>query len=410
MKISYINCTNIKSFKTLSLNLIDFNVIIGLNGSGKSNFILVFKFIKDILNYSLKKAIEIQGGANNMRNYYLKNDNSSIKLNFVLELLSELNSTLNIKNTTYQLRITKIDSDFEFNITENNYFKVIKDSLKIKIEYFDDKVKVATSEIELHRKDNKYEFQIHNFDSLDYSLSELFPILESIKDKIYADDEIILHNIFRDLFNIEISKSAAKQISIYEFEQDLLSKIRSSNIEDEEETSEHFTKLLFSVLNDEEKRRKFFNLMNYVLPDYEDVKVNLNTEQNHKIMVKEKYYNSYIPVELLSNGTIFLMIIILSLYFDEKYLTIFDEPERTIHPNVISKVVDMMKDVSNLKQIILSTHNSEIVKYSDIKNILIISRDPQGFSQISQPINSKAISTFLENDIGLDELFVQNML
>lgn len=60
MKISRIECNNIKSFKNLSINLIDFNVIIGLNGSGKSNFILIFKFIKDILGSSLKEAIKNQ--------------------------------------------------------------------------------------------------------------------------------------------------------------------------------------------------------------------------------------------------------------------------------------------------------------------------------------------------------------
>lgn len=411
MKISHIECENIKSFKKLSIDLIDFNVIIGLNGSGKSNFILLFKFIKDILSTSLKKAIKNQGGANHLRNYYEQNDNATIRLSYSLDLFSELISKININDKEYEIRITKIDSDFEFAVIGEGDFKIINDSLKINVEYSDNKVKIGSSEIEIIRNNDKYSFKLNNYDAIDYELKELFANIEEIKNKKYPSDEIIINSIFEDLFGIKLKESSAKQISIYEFEQDLLSEIKfNSLISEEKETSFHYTKLLFSVLNDENKRRQFFNLLSFVLPDYEDVKVQLNADSDHRIMVKERFYNRYIPANLLSNGTVFLIVIILSLYFDEKYLTIFDEPERTIHPNVISKVVDMMKDVSSFKQIILSTHNPEIVKFSDIKNILLIYRDEEGYSQISRPTNSITVSTFLNNDIGLDELFIQNML
>jgi predicted ATPase len=43
----------------------------------------------------------------------------------------------------------------------------------------------------------------------------------------------------------------------------------------------------------------------------------------------------------------------------KKQLTIIEEPERNIHSYLNSKVVEMMKDVLQKKQIIVTTHNPE---------------------------------------------------
>jgi predicted ATPase len=70
----------------------------------------------------------------------------------------------------------------------------------------------------------------------------------------------------------------------------------------------------------------------------------------------------------------------------------------------------MMKDASKNKQIIVTTHNPEMIKHADIKDILILSRDEEGFSHISKPMDKSEIGIFLENEMGLADLFVDNLL
>ena len=77
---------------------------------------------------------------------------------------------------------------------------------------------------------------------------------------------------------------------------------------------------------------------------------------------------------------------------------------------MISKVVEMMKDASENKQIIVTTHNPEIVKYSNKEDVILISRDNSGFSEMYRPIHNDKIKNFLKNDIGMDELYIQRML
>ena len=62
MPIQQIHVENFKSFLTLDIELSRFNVVIGSNAAGKSNFISIFKFLRDIARHGLADAIALQGG------------------------------------------------------------------------------------------------------------------------------------------------------------------------------------------------------------------------------------------------------------------------------------------------------------------------------------------------------------
>ena len=48
MTISKIRIANFKSFADQTVELNDFNLLVGANASGKSNFVQAFKFLSDI--------------------------------------------------------------------------------------------------------------------------------------------------------------------------------------------------------------------------------------------------------------------------------------------------------------------------------------------------------------------------
>jgi len=77
---------------------------------------------------------------------------------------------------------------------------------------------------------------------------------------------------------------------------------------------------------------------------------------------------------------------------------------------LISRITAMMKDASRQKQIIVTTHNPEVVRHADIDDILLVSRSEDGFSTISRPADSEEVKMFLQNEMGLEELFVGNLL
>ena len=70
MAIRRLKVSNFRSFNELDVELGDFNVLIGANASGKSNFVAIFRFLRDIATYGLNDAISLQGGAQYLLNVH----------------------------------------------------------------------------------------------------------------------------------------------------------------------------------------------------------------------------------------------------------------------------------------------------------------------------------------------------
>jgi predicted ATPase len=116
------------------------------------------------------------------------------------------------------------------------------------------------------------------------------------------------------------------------------------------------------------------------------------------------------PASFLSDGTIDIVALIVILYFERKSFVIIEEPERNLHPSLISRLVELFKDASRLKQIVVSTHNPEIVRYAEPGQLILISRDASGSSHAERPADKAQVQRFLSEEISMHELYVQNLL
>jgi len=201
-------------------------------------------------------------------------------------------------------------------------------------------------------------------------------------------------------------------VSIYDFDPKLPKKATPITGKAElEEDGSNLSIVLKSIIAYKDKKRKLFNLVKDLLPFVDDLDVEKFADKSLLLKVREIYSEKqYLPASLISDGTINITALIIALYFEKKPLTIIEEPERNIHPYLIANVVDMMKDASQKKQIIVTTHNPEIVKHTDLENLLLMSRGEKGFSMISRPSDKEEVKTFLENEIGIEELYVQDLL
>ena len=118
-----------------------------------------------------------------------------------------------------------------------------------------------------------------------------------------------------------------------------------------------------------------------------------------------------LPAFLISDGTANIMALVFALYFQKnKHLSIFEEPDRNLHPYLLSRVMTMFREASDSKQIIATTHNPGMVKHAGLENILLVSRDKSGFSRITRPADSEHVRIFLDNELGIDDLFIDNLL
>lgn len=417
MIISKIRVTNFKSFKELEVELDKFNVLIGANASGKSNFIQIFQFLKDVISSGLDNAISMQGGLK-----YLRNINIGPSKIFSVDVVSDQKFEIPV--------IMKEKSPIEIEIYRTVYrfamkfkrgrpgFEIIKDVLMYKCKFVrklkEQKKKVKKEEFEgeiiISCVNGKLKIDLNKPAEVPIKVDDIFPPF--IMEEKVAPNTLLLEAPIFLWYPFLPLRMILKNVSIYNFDPKLSKKasLITGRAELEADGS-NLSIILKNILKYPTRKRKLFNLVNDLLPFVDRLDVKKLEDTSLLFKLRENYgKKQYLLAPFISDGTINITALIIALYFEKKPLTIIEEPERNIHPYLISKVVDMMKDASREKQIIVTTHNPEIVKHAGLKNILFISRDKEGFSTISRPANKEEVKTFLKNEIGIEELFVQNLL
>ncbi len=424
MGIKKIKVSNFKSFEHLEVNLDNFNIIIGANAAGKSSFVQLFEFIRNISKHGLDNAISMQGGIEYLRNI---NIGSKEPLSFEIvtcnsELYEEIFEYHNkeIYRETYE---TNYSFSLDFSKSNLEEFETVKDRLHVTFKYYEkngnnkkDKY-IGKQELVVTNDNGKLKVFVENdsninYKDLDFEINSLPRLINGkYKDISSLRKGLIIETSFIALFESPL-KRILHDIVIYNINPTLPKRATPINGKAElEEDGSNLAIVLKNIIENKEKERKFSNLVKDILPFVNKIDVEKFADKSLLFKLKETYVkDEFIPASLLSDGTINVTALIIALYFEKKQIAIIEEPERNIHPHLISKLVEMINDASKSKQIIITTHNPEIVKYIDLCKLFLVHRDSNGFSIITKPAEKEEVKVFLSNDMGIDDLYIQNLL
>jgi len=398
---------NFKSFKDVEIELGNLNVLIGPNAGGKTNLINVFRFLRSLESEGLNNAISLHGGFYSIRNFKAGvNEPILIEMEFFIENLKnkykdfeygyeeEIPQRIRIElsgNVCFSLQINENNENLEKSISFTFKNSVIK------------KFNILERQIE-----SSWNTDITIYDDLNVKFRPSLPYNQIKPDFL----SLQVLKFFGELNNSIFQKFFTEYIGIYDFEAKLIKETASFvSSYDLEEDGSNIAFVIENILSDKAKRKTLLNLISYVLDFIEGISTERSTFKDFVFLkVKEKFSNDYIPSYLLSDGTIRIIALIVALYFENKNILIFEEPEINIHPSLLSIVIDLFKESSNEKQILITTHNPEFLKYIDLDDIIVISRNKDGFSVIKRLNEIEDIKFFLKNEIGVDELFVENLL
>lgn len=417
--IKKIRVTNFKSFEDLEIELGDFNVLIGANASGKSNFVQIFQFLRDIAHYGLDNAISIQGDVD-----YLANIRLGFSEDFSVSATTEQQTRFVIPSGTGLIGVTAHETDYEFALRFRKKaprFTILREKLHQNVSFvrleskpkemtFEEKEVFGDGNMTISRENGKpnVDFQMPKKLEKEMKNQDVFSLF--LGQPQWDKNKLLLEQ--QPYFFLPPLAPLYAGFSIYDFDPKLPKKATPITGKAElEEDASNLSIVLKNILANKEQRRKLFNLVKDLLPFIDDLAIETFAGKSLLFKLKEVYSKDrYLPASLISDGTINATALIVALYFSRKTLIVIEEPERNLHPHLISRVVEIMKDASQRQEIILTTHNSEVVKYSGMDNLLLVSRDKSGFSTITRPTDIATVDTFLKNEIGIEELYVQNLL
>ncbi len=309
MTLKRIKISNFKSFKNQEVELGNFNLLIGANASGKSSFIQIFRFIRDIVNHGLDNAISMQGGVE-----YLRNVNIGSSENFSLEFFSDEEYKRIVGRTKEMglLGINIYDTLYKFSLKfkkKGSGFEVIEDQLSQKFNIAKiERRKKKTEETEMIGQGEIKVSNVKGKIKINISLPEGVPVkIEDIIPSFLKEERLSPRNILLEpQFSFFLMPPLYGEIAIYDFDPKLPKKATPITGRAElEEDGSNLSIILKNILETKNKERELSNFVRDLLPFVDDLDVEKFADKSLLFKLREIYSKKqYLPASLVSDGTI----------------------------------------------------------------------------------------------------------
>jgi len=357
--LKHITIEGYKSIKSLDLDLNPLNVLIGANGSGKTNFISAFKFLNQITEGNLNLHVKRSGGADSFLYYGQK--------------------------TTNHLKITL---NFGANIYDCKLIPTLNDSFIFEAE-----------DVGFHNR-NKYDNPLWR--SLGSGHQET--LLES--NSLTIDERKIAKYVLKYLkswkvYHFHDTSDTAPVKRIGDLNDNLYLRSDAANL----------AAYLYRLKKTHTHHyQKICDTIQLVAPFFDDFILRPMPENENKIQLEWREKGSDYPFLAyhLSDGTLrFICLTTLLLQPDLPSTILIDEPELGLHPYAINTLASLIKSAATRTQIIISTQSVPLVNQFNLEDLLVVNRKNQ--ATVIERLKPEEFTSWLE-DYSVGELWEKNVI
>lgn len=340
-----------KSIKSLDLELRPINILIGANGSGKSNFLSFFEFLKHIYNRNLQEYIALKGGIDK----YLYEGR---------KVTSEISTKLFFPNTNaYSFTLKAGEESFIFT-KEELWYDNPRYINPFGIATTNSESNLRLQTIERARYINGYLNSLEKYHFHDTSANSPFT---------------------------KVSNINTDQFRLYDKGDNLAAFLH--NIQEKNITAYHLiTKTIQSIA-----------------PYFLDFILNPDENGNLRLLWKSKYGSQIYSVNDLSDGTIrFIALTTLFMQPELPKTIVIDEPELGLHPAAITKFSGLIKSAAAKDcQVIVATQSADLISHFEPEDIITV--DQVKGESIFERLNSNSLKNWLE-EYTLDDLWKRSII
>lgn len=340
-----------KSIKNLELPLRNINIMIGANGSGKSNFLSFFVFLKLIYNRVLKEHVALSGGMDKFLFMGRKNTTEiTTKLTFPSNAYS-----FTLKAGNESLIVTKEGLWYDKNPFRGNPVDIASMVEESNLQF-------STEPRAGYIRDYLNELKKYHFH--DTSRNSPFTKVSNIHNDgffLYSQGE----NLAAFLYTIQQQAPLSYQLIV--------------------------------------------RTIQAVAPYFRDFFFRPDDTGNLSLRWQDKYCDNVYGVTDLSDGTIrFIALATLFLQPNLPKTLILDEPELGLHPVAISKLSGLIKSAAAKDcQVIIATQSTDLISYFDAEDIITV--DQRNGESCYRRLSTEELGVWLE-DYTIDELWKRNMI
>jgi predicted ATPase len=347
--IDYIKIAGFKSIRDIDLELQPINILIGANGSGKSNFISFFDFLNKLYDIKLAEYISMKGGADKILHKGSKiTSNLSFEISFG-ERLNGYSASLLMGNDGFVFKDEYLlyKGNKGWNISKYGKEAFIKKTDDFRAKYV---IRFLKSFRKYHFHDTSKNSPFSQMSHIENDIFYLYEDGRNLAAYLYCikDEDIILYN--RIIKNIQS-----------------------------------------------------------IAPFFSDFFFQPNSEGYLKLQWQDKYSSTVYSANDFSDGTL-RFIALATLFMQPKIpeTIIIDEPELGLHPFAITKLAGMIKSAAAKGvQVIVATQSADLVNHFDAEQIITVDQ-VDGESQFNR-LNSEELSHWLE-EYNIGDLWQRSII
>jgi predicted ATPase len=376
-KLEHISIKGFRRLQNIDLEMRNLVVMIGANGSGKTSFLDVFSLLSASANGRLQDTLQLKGGLNEI---LTRGKAKTLEIDVSMAVPNnqplQYNLTISPQGLSYQITTETLTKHSNPNQPEP--FKYI-DSHNLDIKYF------SQEDRKLLRPNWE-----HNY--LETSLSQV--------PKMYYEPESLRKSLASSSYYGALDVSVNSQIRLPQTMRP--AKLPGANGEN-----------LISCLYDlRETNRDNFELIEDILKsafsDFERLNFPPVAAGTLSMTWKDKNFDQPIYIHELSEGTLrFLWLTTLLQSENLTTITLIDEPEVSLHPELLRHLVYSMREASKNTQLIVATHSERLIRFLEPKEILICDLE-DGETKMTWA-DSLDLEKWLE-DYTLDQLWEMNIM
>ena len=354
-QLSKIDIAGYKSIKKCEVDLKKINVLIGSNGAGKSNFISAFALLQNVLSKNLQVSVA-QRGLNSLF-YNGRKETEAI----ALEVFFGQNS----------YGFSLIPTDDNRVIFKREYFSYYG--------RFHNTTHISSG----HGESMWQEGSRNNLNSY------IQPVLARQNWRVYH-----FHDTGRDARVKQEHNLSNNKVLLYD--------------------AGNLAAFLYRLKNNHEKSyREIVATIQLIAPYFKDFVLEPQELNEEQIILKwqQKGCDDIFNASQFSDGTLrfaCLATLLLQPHELQPATIIVDEPELGLHPYAITLFSEMVKQLSEEKQVILSTQSVELLNEFDVEDVIVVDRGEEG--SVFKRLSAAELDVWLEQDYVLGDLWKKNLL
>lgn len=357
-KLETLTIRNFKSIREQKLRLDALNVFIGGNGSGKSNLIQVFRFLREIVNQNLAGYTAKKGGADALLHFGRQTSPvMQLKLEF-----GEANTS-----NAYSVQLSGTDDD-----------ELIIDS---EVAYYHEKAKYPVPYdhgISSHTRESKLKTDTH------ISARQIARDLENYR--VYHFHDTSDHALVKSTADVDDNRFLRPQ-------------------------AENLAAFLYWLQETQpEHMANIRDAVRQIAPFFDDFRLAPSRLNEAKIRLEwqERGSDTYFNASALSDGTLrFICLATLLLQPTLPPLVLLDEPELGLHPAAINLLAALLTSAASSTQVIVATQSVTLVNQLEPHQVWTVDR-ADGQSVFTQ-LNEADLKDWMD-DYALGELWEKGVL